>query len=346
MIQDDLRKSVETFFGTGKIVEISKLEGGYWNQVFKLEAEKGDFVLRLCNPRTKAESVSFQHALLRFMHPRIAEVPLPVTGTGGATFFVRGRRVVSLLTFMPGEMASRKRPAHQISAAAMLGRLHAAALEYPENFGLPDAESLAQFDWETNSNWRWTEIKDLLVGGAEELKKRLVVPPFGESAQDCIEEIAARRTQIAAEREKAENWVTKLKSSKRPLVCAPAHGDYYPGNLLAIDDKISAVIDWDVCRREWLAYELARALWEFCRFDETPVMDSTNVEAFLRAYADAGGMVPETDFDLLIPFIRVVRIEEVLFSLGEALRGEWWEPEYTLFNLEALDNIESGNLFV
>src|SRR5215213_3459916 len=115
MIDEDLKKRVETYFSTGKIGAITRLEGGYWNQVFRLETARGEFVLRHCNPRTKAESVGAQHALMRFMRARIAEVPLPVAGTDGATFFVHGSRVVSLLTFMAGEMASRKRPAHQIS---------------------------------------------------------------------------------------------------------------------------------------------------------------------------------------------------------------------------------------
>lgn len=178
------------------------------------------------------------------------------------------------------------------------------------------------------------------------MKNHLVVPPFGKSAFDCIKEIASRKTQIEEEREKAKKWIIDLKSSDRRLILAPTHGDYYPGNLLTVGARISAVIDWDVCQSDWLIYELGRALWEFCRYDETPVVNQKSADAFLQSYCEAGGVVPETEFDLLIPFIRCVRVQEILFSLGEALRGEWWDPEYTLYNLEALDKIESGNLFI
>lgn len=146
MIQNELKAQIEARFDVGKIEEISRLEGGYWNQVFKLETEKGNFVLRICNPRTKAESVGFQHKLMRFLHERITEVPRPVAGRDGETFFVYENRVISLLTFMPGEMASRKNTSHQIAAAAMLGRLHRTALDYPENLGISNYEPLAAFD--------------------------------------------------------------------------------------------------------------------------------------------------------------------------------------------------------
>lgn len=344
MIPHELKSQIESFYDIGIILEISKLEGGYWNQTLKIKTEKGDFVARISRPRAQAKSIFYQHNLMKFMHDRIPEVPLPVAGKNGETFFVYESKIVSLASFLQGEMASRKNTKHQTSAAKVLAKMHRAALGFPDKSTRFGYAPLADFDWENNNNWHWKEVENLLDGGAEKLEETLR-PPIGGKAFDSIREIAARKTQIAEELKAVRIWIQKLKNSNRPLVFAPTHGDYYPSNLLAVDDKISAVLDWDECKREWLAYELGRAMWEFCRYDETPVMNKQNTEAFLKSYQEAGGVVSEKEYDLLAGFIRCVSVNEVLFSLGEALSGNWWEPEYTLYDLEALDKIDDGKLF-
>ena len=336
---------IESRYDIGNIKEIFKLEGGYWNQTFKLTSDDGDYVLRISPPRTLAESVVFQHELMRFMRSRIAEIPLPIAGRNGDTFFVFENKTVSLLPFMPGEMASRSNPADRTSAAQMLARLHRAALEYPENFLRPNRQTLANFDWEENSNWRLTEIQDLLTSGAKNLKKHLITP-IGEKTEDCLVEIVARRGQLEQELKTVRGWIERLENSNRQPIFAPTHGDYYPSNLLTESNRISAVLDWDECQSEWLAYELGRAVWEFCRDESDGGLDSSNANLFVKTYDESGGVVREDEYDLLVPFIRSIRVQEILFSLGEAVRGEWWEPKYTLYNFIALDNLPSENFFI
>lgn len=345
MISDQLASLITSNYDLPKIDAISNLEGGYWNQTLRLETGSGDFVLRISRPRTRPESLFYQHDLMRFMKARIPEVLSPVALGDGKTFFVHENRVVTLLPFMTGENASRKVPAHQRSAAEMLAKLHRSGLEYPDKSKRFGYAPLMEFNWQQNPDWYWTEVKDLLKSGAQRLKKSLI-PPIGERAFYRLVEIAARRRQLAEELHGVYKWIEELKKSSRTLLSAPIHGDYYPSNLLVKNDKIRAVLDWDECRPEWLAYELGRALWEFCRADDVPAMKTEYTQAFLNSYRSAGGVVSESDFDLLVPFIRTVRVQEILFSLGEALRGEWWDPEYTLYNFEALDNIERGTLFV
>ena len=154
--------------------------------------------------------------------------------------------------------------------------------------------------------------------------------------------ITARLPQIEQERERLQSWVARLAASGRPLHFAPTHGDYYRGNLLVEEDRISAVLDWEECRPDWLAAELGRALWEFCKSETRHTLGRTGAGDFLRAYREAGGPVPETDFDLLVPLNRCVRLVEVLFALDEARRGQPWDAGYTLHNLRALENLESA----
>lgn len=344
MIQDRLRSLVESHYDIGNIEEVFNLEGGYWNQTLKLITISSNYVLRISPPRTLPESVNYQHDLMRFMHTRIAEVPLPVAMKNGETFFVFENRTISLLPFMRGKMASRSNPADRLNAAQMLARIHRAGLEYPGKFLRPGHASLANFDWEENSNWQLAEIQDLLTNGAEELKQHLF-PPIDKDVDDCIIEIVARRRQLEQELKVARDSIEQLKNSNRQIVFAPTHGDYYPSNLLAESNQISAVLDWDECQSEWLVYELGRAVWEFCRDENTGAVVSGSAKNFLQAYTETGGVVPENEFDLLTAFIRSVRVQEILFSLGEALRGEFWDPKYTLYNFTALDNLRHTNLF-
>ncbi|GIP30908.1 MULTISPECIES: phosphotransferase [unclassified Paenibacillus] len=137
-----------------------------------------------------------------------------------------------------------------------------------------------------------------------------------------------------------ERWVGRLRQDGTRFMSGFIHGDYYGGNLLTDRrGQITAVIDWDECGKEWLIYELARSIWEFCHDDEENRMDSRNAHAFLQDYRNAGGPVPETDFAFILPFIRYVRLVEILFNLDQGLKGQPWSPEYTVHNLKALMNL-------
>ena len=101
------------------------------------------------------------------------------------------------------------------------------------------------------------------------------------------------------------------------------------------------MLDWEECHPDWLVAELGRALWEFCKSETRQTLHAERARDFLRAYREAGGPVPESDFDLLVPLNRCVRLIEVLFALDEARRGQPWDAAYTLGNLRALANLES-----
>lgn len=152
-------------------------------------------------------------------------------------------------------------------------------------------------------------------------------------------EIMDRVLQIERERENMRGWVAQVARSGRPLHFAPIHGDYYRRNLLVEGDAITAILDWDECQPEWLALELGRALWEFCKCKRTHSLQATCAGAFLQAYQESGGPVAEAEFDLLVPFIRCTRLVEALSDLGKAVRGEVWDAGYTLHNLIAMENL-------
>jgi Ser/Thr protein kinase RdoA (MazF antagonist) len=65
------------------------------------------------------------------------------------------------------------------------------------------------------------------------------------------------------------------------------HGDYYRGNVLAVDGRVAALIDWDEAYVGPPERELAIAAWEWG--DCLDTLDLGPALEFVDAYCDAGG---------------------------------------------------------
>jgi Ser/Thr protein kinase RdoA (MazF antagonist) len=336
----ELRNIIENEYATGSIVEAKPLAGGYWNHTELLECELGNFVVRISPPRTRADSIEPMVKLVEYFSETIGEVPRPIYTATGSSYFEIDGSVATLWPLMPGKPVVRGDETTTKSAARMLARLHAATIAFPGKFERPGLSSAASLDWDENLNWRRPDVASLLSGGASALKAALQ-PPVDDEATRVSNEISSRRKQISAERIEAQRTLARIAST-RQLITAPIHGDYYPGNLLEVDGSISAVLDWDECRSDWLIYEVARALWEFARNESDGSLQDGLATQFLETYSARFDAL-NNEFDLITSLIRCIRIEEVVFSLGEAVRGEWWDPEYTLYNLIALDNLPNSH---
>ena len=343
MLSPELCATLAERYNLHPIGAAYRLEGGYRNLVLRIETGNGILVVRISHPATTVESIAYEHALLRYISARVPQVPAPLAAVDGSTWFDHGGRLVTLFPFMPGRIADRGRVAVRAGAARMLAQLHRAALEYPHKYPRPGHPALRDLDWVRNTMWAWPAVYALLSRGADAL---VGTPGFGGPGMLlAVREIVARLPQIEREREVFRAFVAELAASDRSLLFSPIQGDYYRGNLLVDGDQISAVLDWDECHPEWLSWELGRATWEFCKDEAVHTLDEARAHMFLGAYLEAGGPVPMSEFDMLVPFMRCVRLQEVLAALGDALRGEAWDPEYTLHNLLALEHLQHARLF-
>jgi len=63
---------------------------------------------------------------------------------------------------------------------------------------------------------------------------------------------------------------------------ALVHGDYWSGNLVARDGKVTGVVDWSGAARGPRGYDVA-----WCRLDLVLLFDATTADAFLAAYGSA-----------------------------------------------------------
>ncbi len=125
---------------------------------------------------------------------------------------------------------------------------------------------------------------------------------------------------------------------------APTHCDYWCNNILVKDGQISAVVDWDGCKAEWLFYALGRATWDFCKTKQGHRLDYPKAMRFLQAYRTAGGPVPPEEFDLLVPVMRCICLIEVLLGLQDA--AEVGLSEHVLDHLLWLENLRGVELML
>jgi Ser/Thr protein kinase RdoA (MazF antagonist) len=107
---------------------------------------------------------------------------------------------------------------------------------------------------------------------------------------------------------------TWWNSTQGRLTMAPIHGDYYRGNLLCRGRKLIGVIDWHDARVAPLALELAAATFELCK-DTSQTLHVDRARAFVKAYLEADGPIPEREIELLPMLMRVWIREDVQRSL-------------------------------
>ena len=278
-----------------------RLEGGYANDLFRLDAGGRAWVLRIERPPIDEESLAWEHAVLGQLCERLPEVCAPVTARNGTTWFAVRDRVAWLMPLVRGAPADPGRTAHRDAAAAALGRIHAVGAE----LGLaprPRHEALPRMTW----------------------------PPLEPVAPlaDLAEEIAAARAW-------AVDFVRRLAAERRPRV-GFVHNDFFPGNVMIDGDELTAVLDWEESRLDWVSFDLANALGSFCFAGDE--LDRGAARRFLTTYRNAGGTAPLDEEDLLLPLMRVKRTLEVLRAPTD--REPRWEHQR--HNVRAMTELARG----
>lgn len=117
-----LLAAVEERYDGAPFALARRLEGGWANDVFLLEAAAGPAVLRVKYPPSDPASIAWEHALTARLARDLPEVVAPVAARDGSTFFFHGADAVWLVPYVDGESAGYE---HAHAAAQLLGRLHA-----------------------------------------------------------------------------------------------------------------------------------------------------------------------------------------------------------------------------
>jgi Ser/Thr protein kinase RdoA (MazF antagonist) len=340
LLASPLMAAIQRRYELSMVTGVTLLTGGEWKTLWRLECAQGSYVVSLCHPSATVDSVGYEHAFLRYLQPRLPEVPAPMVAGDGSTFFMdeESGRIVVLFPLMPGRLAKRR---HRFAAAQLLARFHQVAIAYPDQSPRPDVPAWHEWDWGES---HWVTVQTMLT--AQPTTITASIQRFWE-AGEWAAQIVARREQILQQRAHCQQWMAALAHADRRLTWGPIHDDYHRRNLLTDGNRLCAMLDWDGCHPDWLALDLSVALWEFCLEKATHRLNLSHAQEFLAGYRAANGPVPSTEYDLIIPFIRCRRMIEVISVLQGVITGETWNAdhaEYLVHNLLSLENLDGVTL--
>jgi Ser/Thr protein kinase RdoA (MazF antagonist) len=313
----ELIARLSPWLGASEILSIEPVEGGYVNKVYRVEARDGLFALRVYSPLTTPEMACAEHALLARVAAHMPEVPAPIPAPALNTDCPTLVSRASLSPFIDGHLPDRTNTAHRVEAARTLGRLHTVLASLD---GVPSRAShpaLADLNWHENRLWEWPA------------GRRIVVREAGEDAAAMIEDgLAKCETELA--RLARQGWARM-----------PVHGDYYEGNLILAGGRIRGVVDWDEFRVDWRAWEASNALWSFCRNAASDGFDRDATRSFLAAYEESGQRLLDSERTEMVTLIRLTRLWEALYTVGEAQRGGTPDWAYFAANLRAFETLRA-----
>jgi len=208
------------------ITQASPLTGGEWKTLWRLDGASASHVVSLSHPTTTVESIAYEHRLLHYLHTHLPQVPAPLLTRDGRSYFIDQGRIISLLPWLPGEMADGDQV--HLPAARFLAHFHCISVNYPDRSPRPGVSPWREWDWHSAA---WPAIQAMLATLPETSDP--VGQRFWQSCGEWAAAIADRRAQIAGERSHFQQWISDLAQSDRPLTSGMLHDDFHSGNLFS-----------------------------------------------------------------------------------------------------------------
>jgi Ser/Thr protein kinase RdoA (MazF antagonist) len=266
------------------------LPAGLLNQSWRVTTGEQTWVLRVARPERSREQISYEHASIRAFREHLRFVAPPVPTRDGQTVADWKSRLLSLFPFVSGVAGTAVDPdVRSERAAVALAQIHQVSVD---RIRLPQRPGHRSVD--EHPRWIWSNVRPVLI------RDLAGTDDFDVLVETFDHEMAALDT-----------WLDTLRASGRPLRRALIHGDFNPRNLIFDDStggerSIRAVIDWDECHVDLLAWEVAQVA-----FGDNLVSPRT----FWTTYLEAGGQLPPEDVDLLAGFRRVGMFSEVQWTV-------------------------------
>lgn len=212
-------------FGAGELRDLMPIAEGIQNTNYRVETDRGRFVLTLFEARTEVASLPFCLDLTDHLATKGLPTARPLRDTDGQCIGQLNDRPAALLQWLDGAWKRDPSLANHICAGATLARLHLAANDF--NAERPN--------------------------------------PVGPAARRTLYDACALRAtgDDRTILDRCAPWVEA--DPGRDLPRGAIHADYFPDNVLFQGDAVSGVIDFYYACTDALAYDLAIALsaWGF-----------------------------------------------------------------------------------
>lgn len=244
---EELERLLEQY-DIGQPLSFKGIAEGIENSNFYLQTDRGAFILTLYEKRVAAEDLPFFLGLMEHLAERGVHCPLPVKTRGGRALVSLNRRNAAIVTFLTGIALRRPDAAHCAAAATALAGLHKAG----EGFPLSRSNALGPKGWRPLAE---------AIHGADTIEDGL-----GAMISNSLEELVA-------------GWPEGLPSGV-------IHADFFPDNVLFVQNQVGGVIDFYFACNDFYVYDLAIMLNSWC-FELDGSYNITKGQAVIQAYRAA-----------------------------------------------------------
>jgi homoserine kinase type II len=279
-------------YAIGALTTAPEPGGGTANANLTLEAETGKYFLKRRNPKYAEQAfVAFDHRLMEHLAPFQIGTPLAVLTHTGERWLAWNGFVYELFPYQPGGAHDR----HALTQIASAGSSLAAYHQAVESFAPPPGKD-------------WPRYHDplLIRAGLEEMDAEL-------RARLSAEDYAYLRAQVEMlERDyPAERY--------QALPKCVVHGDYHPGNLKFLDDRVAGIFDLDWATVQPRLVDIADGVIFFAGERDSDI-DSADIVSLTQTWRPS----PERTRVFLDAYQQTLTIlPEEWAALDGAVRARW-----------------------
>lgn len=219
---------------------VTRLQGGRMNRHWLVETSGERLVLQRYHDSRALESVRWEQALIAHVGRRGWPVAVAKAGVTGTTTFPFEGAVWSVGSFLEGEPGDADSVAMRTIYGRLLARLHNDMGSFEGGGQRPGLGKT----WELDV---------------------LVEPAGGGGFNALLAQFAREYPELAARirRERYRNLRELSRLHYPDLPDRPIHGDFQPWNLLFREGQLTGLLDFDQCRIDALACDIAPLLMPF-----------------------------------------------------------------------------------
>ena len=276
---EDLKVFLERY-DVGGFTKKTPIAEGVENTNYRVETERGFFILTLFEKRTNEADLPFFMALTGHLAAKGLPAPAPIKTKSREVLGVLAGRPAVLIEFLPGRPVMEPRAVHCSAVGATLAGLHDAVSDFRSN--RTNTLSIAE----------WRNIADACRASADTCAAGLAVL------------IDDELTFLAA------NWPAGLPQGV-------VHADLFPDNVLFKDNAITGVIDFYFSCTEFFAYDIAIVINSWC-FDKHGKLAQENARALITAYLETRAFT-QSEIDAFSIFLRASALRFLLTRLYDWL---------------------------
>lgn len=266
-------------YNLGTVTSIEGINHDTRNFSYRIKTSTGDYFLREHYHGTSLNIVQSEAGLINFLGANGIPVPKIIENNHGELVFNVKNRFGFVCEYVAGDFYPGKQyelnNSQLISSAETLAGYHLFIQGYN------------QIQWIPAKTTNFTVENFFSRQKAKEIWNIALSMIASRNGMDIIDnQLALTAREKLAQIESIDDF--GLNDGIKQLPALLAHGDYVPQNLIFLENKTVAIVDWEMARLQPRVWELVRAMCAFCRKDPTEIfntpIDISRAKLFIETY--------------------------------------------------------------